>query len=118
MDRYNQDYVRLALNVMGGKWKSTILWHLGKGPQRFNELLRAIPNITKKMLVQQLRQLEDDQIIHREVYNIIPPKVEYSVTEYGYSLCPVLHALHGWGEQHQKRLELEGKKIISENKKG
>ena len=111
MDRFNQDYVRLALSVIGGKWKATILWHLRDGPQRFNELLRTIPNITKKMLVQQLRQLENDQIIHREVHNIVPPKVEYSITEYGASLCSVLQALHNWGEQHQQQIELEAKKI-------
>lgn len=109
MDRYNQDYVLLALNVIGGKWKATILWHLRESPKRFNELLRAIPNITKKMLVQQLRQLEKDQIIHREVHNIVPPKVEYSITEYGANLCPVLQALHNWGEQHQQRIDLETK---------
>lgn len=106
MNIYNQDSVKLALTVIGGKWKATILWNLRPGPLRFNALLRSIPNITKKMLVQQLRQLENDQIIHREVYNIVPPKVEYSITEYGSSLCPVLQALHIWGEQHQQRQDL------------
>ncbi|WP_066495121.1 winged helix-turn-helix transcriptional regulator [Abyssisolibacter fermentans] len=110
MHRYNQDYVSLALSVIGGKWKFTILWHLREDPKRFNELLRSIPNITKKMLVQQLRQLENDQIVHREVHNIVPPKVEYSITEYGATLCPVLQALHNWGEQHQQLIELESKK--------
>ena len=107
MDKYCQDYVHLALNVMGGKWKATILWHLRDGPIRFNELLRTIPNITKKMLVQQLRQLEHDQIVHRNVHNIVPPRVEYSITEYGTTLCPVLNALHSWGEQHQVQIDQE-----------
>ncbi len=103
MDKYSLNYVYSALNVMGGKWKTNILWHLRDGPMRFNELLRTIPNITKKMLVQQLRQLEHDQIVHREVHNVVPPKVEYSITEYGKSLCPVLQALHNWGEKHQEK---------------
>lgn len=104
MDEYNQEYVDIALNVLGGKWKSTILWHIRENPKRFNELLRLIDNITKKMLVQQLRELESDGIIHREVYNIIPPKVEYSITEYGTTICPVFQALHNWGQQHKKKL--------------
>jgi len=112
MDKYNQEYVHIALNVMGGKWKATILWNLRDGPQRFNELLRSIPKITKKMLVQQLRQLENDKIIHREVHNIVPPKVEYSITEYGSTLCSVLRELHNWGEKHQEMVQSKVEKAI------
>lgn len=102
MDVYNQEYVNIALNVLGGKWKSAILWNIRDEPKRFNELLRLIPNITRKMLVHQLRELERDSIIHREVYNVIPPKVEYSITPYGTEICPVFQALNDWGKKHKE----------------
>lgn len=105
MENFDQEYVEIALNVLGGKWKSAILWNIRDTPKRFNELLRLIPNITKRMLVQQLRELEHDKIIHREVYNIIPPKVEYSITEYGQEICPVFQALNDWGKQHKLYME-------------
>lgn len=74
----------LTLAVIGGKWKMLIMWHLGKeGTKRFNELKALIPDITHKILVNQLRELEQDLIVHREVYPVVPPKVEYSLTEQG-----------------------------------
>lgn len=100
MEKFNKDYVKASLSVIGGKWKATILWTLHASPMRFNELNRAIPEITKKMLVQQLRELEQDGIVLRKVYNVIPPKVEYHLTEYGETLCPIFKALHYWGENH------------------
>lgn len=89
----------LTLSVIGGKWKMLILWHLGKeGTKRFGELKALIPDITQRMLVNQLRELEDHLIIHREVYPVVPPKVEYSLTEYGESLIPILDAMYEWGK--------------------
>ncbi|MGP7818608.1 winged helix-turn-helix transcriptional regulator [Niallia sp. 01092] len=91
----------LTLAIIGGKWKMLILWHLGKeGTKRFNELRSLMPGITQKTLVNQLRELEQDHIIHREVYPIVPPKVEYSLTEQGTSLMPILESMYEWGKNY------------------
>ncbi|MBM7587651.1 DNA-binding HxlR family transcriptional regulator [Bacillus pakistanensis] len=91
----------LTLSVIGGKWKMIILWYLGKeGTKRFSELKALLPNITQKMLTNQLRELEADQIIHREVYPIVPPKVEYSLTEHGETLIPILESMYEWGKNY------------------
>ncbi len=93
----------LTLAVIGGKWKMLILWHLGKeGTKRFNELRSLMPGITQKMLVNQLRELEQDHIVHREVYPIVPPKVEYSLTEQGKSLLPILESMYEWGKNYME----------------
>jgi DNA-binding HxlR family transcriptional regulator len=90
-----------ALGILVGKWKPIILLHLMKnGTQRFSELKRSMPRITQKMLTNQLRELEDEDIIHRVVYPQVPPKVEYSITDYGRSLEPILEAMHEWGTKH------------------
>jgi DNA-binding HxlR family transcriptional regulator len=94
-----------ALDVVGGKWKSLILWALADaGTLRFGELRREVVGITEKMLIQQLRQMETDGLIHREVYREVPPRVEYSVTEFGRSLNDALTPLGDWGEQHMARI--------------
>lgn len=93
-------FVQTTLKVLGGKWKILILWHLKDETKRFSELKRLIPEITEKMLIQQLRELTKDGIINRQVYSTVPPKVEYSFTEYGYTLKPVLQVLCNWGEHH------------------
>jgi DNA-binding HxlR family transcriptional regulator len=86
--------------LIGRKWKPLIIWQLGKSEiLRFNELKKQIPNVTQKMLTQQLRELENNGIVHREV----PPKVEYSLTEMGRSLMPVLKLLCEWGEDYYKK---------------
>ncbi|MHC8287780.1 winged helix-turn-helix transcriptional regulator [Pseudomonas sp. XS1P51] len=86
-----------ALKQLEGRWKLEILFHLFGGQvQRFSELERLIPEISQKMLAQQLRQLEADGIVHRTVYPQVPPKVEYRMTEWGQGLCPVLDALLKW----------------------
>ncbi|MED4018675.1 winged helix-turn-helix transcriptional regulator [Sutcliffiella cohnii] len=93
----------LTLAIIGGKWKMLILWHLGKqGTKRFGELKALIPGITQRMLVNQLRELESDSIIHREVYPVVPPKVEYSLTEYGESLIPILDSMYEWGKKYME----------------
>lgn len=90
--------VELALQVIGGKWKPIILWHLHvRDTQRFGQLKRHMPNVTQKMLTQQLRELEADGLVRREVYPQIPPKVEYSLTQLGRSVLPVIDQLSRWG---------------------
>ncbi|MEV0332547.1 helix-turn-helix domain-containing protein [Nocardia sp. NPDC050717] len=93
-----------ALDVVGGKWKALILWALSTGTQRFGDLKRLVPGVTEKMLIQQLRELEHDGIIHREVYPQVPPKVEYSLTELGVSLNAALSTLGRWGNQHMDHI--------------
>ncbi|WP_169082905.1 winged helix-turn-helix transcriptional regulator [Paenibacillus sp. PL91] len=92
--------VEATLEVIGGKWKCVILCHLTHGTKRTSDLKRLMPNITQKMLTQQLRELEDDGIINRIVYNQVPPKVEYQLSEYGQSLQSILDSLCSWGENH------------------
>ncbi|GIN85954.1 putative HTH-type transcriptional regulator YtcD [Heyndrickxia sporothermodurans] len=92
--------VEATLEVIGGKWKCVILCHLTHGKKRTSELKRLMPNITQKMLIQQLRELEEDGVIHRIVYQQIPPKVEYELSEYGWSLKEILDSLCAWGEKH------------------
>ena len=89
--------VETTLEMIGGKYKALILWHLSEKKLRFSELRRAITNATPKMLTQQLRELETNELIHREVFPVIPPKVEYSLTETGRSLMPILIAMRDWG---------------------
>jgi DNA-binding HxlR family transcriptional regulator len=98
-------FVQATLRVLGGKWKLLILWHLKDETRRFSELKRLIPEITEKMLIQQLRELEKDKVVDRHVYPEVPPKVEYSFTDYGKSLKPVLQVLCNWGEEHLNRIE-------------
>ncbi|NEQ22862.1 MAG: winged helix-turn-helix transcriptional regulator [Microcoleus sp. SIO2G3] len=100
-------FVQTTLKILGGKWKILILWHLKDKTRRYSELKRLMPEITEKMLIQQLRELESDRIVDRKVYSDVPPKVEYSFTDYGRSLEPVLQALCEWGQQHLKRVEFD-----------
>jgi DNA-binding HxlR family transcriptional regulator len=93
--------VAFTVGVIGGKWKSLILFHLMSGTKRFNELRRLIPDITQRMLTLQLRELETDGVIHREIYREVPPKVEYSLTQLGNSLAPLVSAMREWGAVHE-----------------
>ena len=90
----------LAMDLVGGKWKMIILWQLRQGIRRFNELKRLLDGITQKMLTQQLRELEMDGLLHREVYPVVPPRTEYSLTAFGRTLIPVLDAMCAWGREH------------------
>jgi len=92
--------VEAALEVIGGKWKGVILYHLLSETIRFNELRRIMPGITQRMLTKQLRELEANNLISRKIYPEVPPKVEYSMTEYGKTLTPIIQALRAWGIQH------------------
>ena len=96
----NKCPVELTLDVIDGKWKVLILWHLRKKGKRYSTLKNAITGINQKMLTQQLRELEADGIIERMVYAEVPPKVEYSLTEFGNSLMPVLNSMFEWGANY------------------
>ena len=93
-----------ALDLIGGKWKGMILFYLCSDTKRFNQLMRLIPGITQRMLTKQLRDLEAHGIVHREVYPQVPPKVEYSLTDSGKTLEPVIRALENWGKGYLKNL--------------
>jgi DNA-binding HxlR family transcriptional regulator len=98
--------LQIALDTIVGKWKPIILFYLMKNETlRFSELQRLIPEITKKMLTSQLRELERNDIVHREVYQQVPPKVEYSITEYGEGLIPLLTSMRKWGLEHLEHME-------------
>ena len=89
--------MELTMDLIGGKWKSLVLWHLGENVLRFSQLKRALPKITQKMLTQQLRELEQDGLVKRFIYAQVPPKVEYSLTDSGQTLLPILRTMHQWG---------------------
>jgi len=101
--RKNKDFnpnncpVTHCLNRIGGKWKIMIIYAISKNCNRFSMLQKVMPTISKQMLVNQLRELEDDQIIDRIIYAEIPPRVEYKITEYGQSLMPVIAVMQDWG---------------------
>jgi DNA-binding HxlR family transcriptional regulator len=95
--------VEATLDVIGGKWKVLILFWLKSGTLRCGELRRKIPGISERMLIQQLRQMEEHGIVHREVYAEVPPKVEYSLTAYGQSLRPITDLMCDWGKKHMRR---------------
>ena len=97
--------VETALEILIGKWKPVILLKLFyNGTMRFSELQKAIPAITKKMLTSQLRELEYHDIVHRKIYPQVPPKVEYSISEYGKDMIPVLQVMNDWGTTHVDHL--------------
>ncbi len=106
MERTSYCPVSATLDMVGGKYKALIIWHLSEGKLRFSQLNKLIPNATAKMLTQQLREMETQELIHREVYPVVPPKVEYSLTDLGQSLMPVLVAMRDWGANylHSKNL--------------
>jgi DNA-binding HxlR family transcriptional regulator len=109
--------VELTLNIIGGKWKPIILYHLiNTGTMRFGQLKQAMPNITQKMLTQQLRELEHDDLIHRQVYAQVPPKVEYSLSEFGKTILPVLEGLCQWGQSYEERHKNDIKPASAEGK--
>ncbi len=107
MEYKNNCPVEATLELIGGKYKALILWHLSEGKLRFSELRKVIKNATPKMLTQQLRELEANALIHREVYPVIPPKVEYSLTETGRSLLPILVAMRDWGAGYLRKKDME-----------
>ncbi len=107
MQQTNHCPVEATLDLIGGKYKALILWRLADGKLRFNQLRSQIKGVTPKMLTQQLRELESSRLVHREVFPIIPPKVEYSLTELGKSLLPILVAMRDWGAGYLHANNLE-----------
>lgn len=103
--------VELTIDLIGGKWKALLLWELANKTLRFNELIRLFPNATRKMLTQQLKEMERDGLILRKDYHQIPPKVEYSLTAFGESFMPVLYAMNQWGMDYisENMQELQNK---------
>ncbi len=93
-----------ALKVIGGRWKAVILYHLFGGPKRLSELKRLAPNASQKVLIEQLRQLEEHGLVHREIFRQVPPRVDYSATRLGLSLEPVIMSLCAWGRRHAAEL--------------
>lgn len=103
MDKHYQCAVELAVDVIGGRWRPVILAHLKEGVHRYGELRRRMPQISEKMLVQRLRELESDGLVSRHDHGTVPPHVEYRLTEEGASLAPVLQALYDWGTARAAR---------------
>ena len=103
----------ITMHYIGGKWKTVILWYLRKDKKRFNEIKKHIPDITEKMLSLQLRSLEEDGIIKRKVYAEIPPKVEYSLTDFGKTMVPMIEEIAKWG----RNLGKDKGKIVDKNRK-
>jgi DNA-binding HxlR family transcriptional regulator len=101
--RTEQCPMQTTANVIGGRWKTVLLWHLLERTHRFAELLRAVRGISQKVLVQQLRELEKDELVTRKVYAQVPPRVEYSLTPLGKSLRSVIGAMCRWGKELQRR---------------
>ena len=92
--------VVVVQNIIAGKWKLSILWQLKDGVKRFNELQKLLPEISQGILTHQLRELEQDGLIHREIYKEVPPKVEYSLTMLGQSFMPVMDIVYDWGKKY------------------
>jgi DNA-binding HxlR family transcriptional regulator len=92
--------IEKTLRLIVGKWKTILLWHLSSGKKRYGELKKLIPDVSEKMLIQSLRELEKDGLVLRKVYPEIPPRVEYSLSKRGKSLSPIICSLNTWGQKH------------------
>jgi DNA-binding HxlR family transcriptional regulator len=99
--------VEATASLIGGKWKAVILFYLFQGPKRFNELRRLLPEVTQRMLTRQLRELEHDKLVHREIYMEVPPRVEYSLTQFGSTLGPIIEQMSEWGEVYMTQAQKE-----------
>lgn len=97
----------LTQNVIAGRWKIIILWYISRRTRRFNELQRLLPGVSKGILTRQLRELEEDGLVHREVYKEVPPKVEYSLTQQGESFIPILDIMREWGGKYMEEKKKE-----------
>ncbi len=97
--------VGITVDVIGGKWKALVLFYLLDGTMRFNELRRNIPHVTQRMLTLQLRELEEDGLVERTVYPVVPPRVEYRLTPFGRTLKPIIEAMSAWGHRYRRRVE-------------
>ncbi|MCL2384077.1 MAG: helix-turn-helix transcriptional regulator [Oscillospiraceae bacterium] len=104
-----------TLSMIGGKYKVLILWHLTYGIKRFGELRKLIPQATQKMLTQQLRELEDDGLVIRTVYAVVPPKVEYQLSTLGKSIKPILNEMKSWGTNYMKDNGIDADCFMTKN---
>jgi DNA-binding HxlR family transcriptional regulator len=102
--------VEAALDVIGGRWKPVIICELLNGTLRFGELRRKVPKVSERMLTQHLKELAEDGIVNRRVFKEVPPRVEYSLTEFGETLRPVMNVVSQWGQQHSGRIEAGAKR--------
>lgn len=109
MIKFPIDY---TLSKIGGKWKIIILCFLNEGTKRNSELLRLIPDVSQKMLTQQLRELEEDGIIKRYVHDVVPPCVEYSLSDFGLTLVPLLDFMRHWGEDNMENWDKENNRLV------
>ncbi|MDP4093963.1 MAG: helix-turn-helix domain-containing protein [Bacillota bacterium] len=107
--------VNVTQNILAGKWKLMIIWLLSMKTRRFNELQRILPEVSRGVLAQQLRELENDSMVHREVYREVPPKVEYSLTEIGRNFLPVLTHIMEWGTWYIKNTSVCNSDLCLEN---
>src|SRR5262249_14854852 len=98
--------VEATADIIGGKWESGLFYYLFKSPKRFNEFRRLFSEVNQRMLTRQLRELEQDGIVHREIYKEVPPRVEYSLTEFGTSLGPIIMQMLDWGEQYMEQIQV------------
>ena len=103
-----------TLDMIGGKYKALILWHLVEGKKRFGELRKLIPQATQKMLTQQLRELEEDGLVIRKVYPVVPPKVEYRLSKLGQSIKPILDSMCAWGTDYMASKGVEASCFMTE----
>lgn len=102
----------LTLEIIGGKWKLLIIYFLaGRGMLRFGELRRCLPEVSERMLVKQLRELERDKIIHRDIHQAVPPRVDYSLTEAGKTLIPIMNSLRDWGDAYDLNVYQHADKV-------
>jgi len=99
--------VEAAIDIIGGKWKPVILWHIKDKPMRFNEIRSSLPSITQGMLTRQLRELEEDKVVNRKVFAEVPPRVEYSLTNFGLTIIPILNDLCEWGKTYLTLNQIE-----------
>ena len=111
MKKYNLG-IDTTIDIIGGKWKVLILCRLINENKRTGELQKSIPGITQKMLIQQLRGLENDGIVFRHIYNEMPPKVEYGITEYGKSLMEIIELMCDWGKNNIKKRKEQGEDVV------
>ncbi|EKS38479.1 MAG TPA: transcriptional regulator [Afipia sp.] len=110
--------VEVTLDLIDGKWKGVILYHLQEGRLRFGELRKKLPRITQRMLTKQLRALEEDDLIVRKVYAEVPPRVDYELSETGQRLRPVIDALKAWGDANRARVDAALENKAAEARKG
>ncbi len=120
MATFKEEYscsLQLAIDILGGKWKMRIIWYLLEGTQRFSDFSRRIPDITQKTLTQQLRELEEKDILSRKIYAEMPPRVEYNITDYGRELADILKDLSSWAHNYadEKGIPVKTKKQKQES---